>query len=237
MLLNISEANLYGNSLNEPPRCSRVLHCSYQYNFTKTDDNGLNNAICGEEGSPATPGKFDSVIKFSLPVCDDSGHVWQVFEKVLDESKKGVSTTDLKECCASLNNALLANSAQSIYQGTLDKAHKAIEEEFTSMCQLERIEVLIRKAMTEGSGESSTIAEGSDTVHSVKSQFETLVLDEKEREKDRLRTAIQQLDQEVRRNKEALTRLKNQVQNEITAAVEECQKMASAAAQLRSQNI
>lgn len=158
-----------------------------------------------------------------------------MFEKVLDESKKGVTSIELKECCASLNNALLINSAQSIYQGTIDNACRAMEEEFANMCQLERIDVLIRKAMNEGSGEINT--EGTDAVRSVKSQFEALVVDEKEREKERLKAVIQQLDQEVRRNKEALTRLKNQVQNEITAAVEECQKMASAAALLRSQNV
>eukprot|EP00428_Durinskia_dybowskii_P068699 CAMPEP_0170412130 /NCGR_PEP_ID=MMETSP0117_2-20130122/30802_1 /TAXON_ID=400756 /ORGANISM="Durinskia baltica, Strain CSIRO CS-38" /LENGTH=80 /DNA_ID=CAMNT_0010669795 /DNA_START=271 /DNA_END=510 /DNA_ORIENTATION=- len=68
-------------------------------------------------------------------------------------------------------------------------------------------------------------ASGND----VGQEFGEIIHIEKQNEKERLSIAIAQLDHDVKRQRELLSRLKAQVQNEIAAATEECQKMSLAA--------
>ena len=63
------------------------------------------------------------------------------------------------------------------------------------------------------------------------SALNEVIEETKQKEKKQLALAIHQLDEDVKKTKELLSRLKTQVQNEIAAATEECQKMSFAAAQ------
>ncbi len=107
------------------------------------------------------------------------------------------------------------------------KAETKMQESYDSISQLQKLEDIIRNSMNlDSCGDSSL----------VDAPLNELVISEKQKEKERLTAAIQQLDGDVRRTKDSLSRLKAQVQNEIAAATEECQKMSVAAAQIgRSQ--
>jgi len=110
----------------------------------------------------------------------------------------------------------------------MNNAETKMQESYASIAKMQKLEEIIRSSMNlEGDADSSGY--GMDVVEG---QLSTLILNEKQKEKDRLTAAILQLDGEVRRNKDVLSRLKAQVQNEIAAATEECQKMSVAAAQI-----
>lgn len=158
-------------------------------------------------------------------------YLLQVFDKALNESTNSVDSNELNGCCGSVKAQIGISNVQKVYVNMIGKAQLSIEEAFDNICQLQNVEEIIRKSMNAG-GDTESSKELFEQARSVNSQLDILVHEEKEREKERLATAIQQLDLEVKRNREALSRLKSQVQNEIAAATEECQKMAVAAAQI-----
>jgi L-lactate utilization protein LutC len=155
----------------------------------------------------------------------------QVFEKAVQEAQNGMGPGDLGECCGAVKAQLSVSNVHKTYTNVINTAQSKMEEAYEDICRTHKLEEIIRKSMnsSEGAGGSAQL---SNQVQSTEAQFGAMITEEKEREKERLNAAIQQLELEVRRNRETLSRLKSQVQNEIAAATEECQKMAMAAAQL-----
>lgn len=152
----------------------------------------------------------------------------QVYDKALNESINSIGGAELKECCT---DAQIANNIQNVFVNMIYKAEAKMQESYDKISQMQKLEDIIRSSMNLETGDGeSFLANGVDA------PLNELVISEKQREKDRLTAAIQQLDGDVRRTKDSLSRLKAQVQNEIAAATEECQKMSVAAAQIgRSQ--
>eukprot|EP01032_Pedospumella_encystans_P016168 gene16168-18455_t len=143
-----------------------------------------------------------------------------VYDKALNESINSIGGAELRECCT---DAQVANNIQNVFVNMIYKAETKMQESYDSISQLQKLEDIIRNSMNLDTSGDSSLVDGP---------LNELVISEKQKEKERLTAAIQQLDGDVRRTKDSLSRLKAQVQNEIAAATEECQKMSVAAAQI-----
>lgn len=144
------------------------------------------------------------------------------------ESINEMKSSELKECCAEVDEQIGA-SVQKIFVNMITKAEERMQSSYENICQSQKLEEIIRASLA--SSESSATDKnvyGSNA----ESSLNAMVVAEKQKEKERLTTAIQQLDGDVRRTKEMLARLRAQIQNEVAAATEECQKMSIAAAQI-----
>ena len=158
-----------------------------------------------------------------------SSSFFQVFNKALDESINGIGITELEECCTSVKNQLeVSNIQKSFINMMVGNSQVKMEEAYHEICRLHDVEALLRRSMKSGEEVAFKNSESSG----VSNQLDALIVQEKQHEKERLSVAIQQLDSDVRRTKDLLSRLKAQVQNEITAASEECEKMSLAAIQI-----
>ena len=151
-----------------------------------------------------------------------------MFNKALDESINGIGITELDECCTSVKNQLEVSNIQKSFINMIGNSQGKMEEAYHEICRLHDVEALLRRSMKSGEEVAFTNSESSG----VSNQLDALIVQEKQHEKERLSVAIQQLDSDVRRTKDLLSRLKAQVQNEITAASEECEKMSLAAIQI-----
>jgi hypothetical protein len=149
-----------------------------------------------------------------------------VFNKALNESVNGVSPAEIGECCGSVKNQISVGSVQKAYVDMIGESQTKMDEAFNKICELRNVEEVIRKSM--GINSSTDVAD----ISNIEGSFNEIINEEKRREKERLAEAITQLDSDVKRQREVLHRLKAQIQNEIAAATEECQKMAAAAAQI-----
>ena len=157
-----------------------------------------------------------------------SSSFFQVFNKALDESINGIGITELEECCTSVKNQLEVSNIQKSFINMIGNSQGKMEEAYHEICRLHDVEALLRRSMKSGEEVAFKNSESSG----VSNQLDALIVQEKQHEKERLSVAIQQLDSDVRRTKDLLSRLKAQVQNEITAASEECEKMSLAAIQI-----
>ena len=152
----------------------------------------------------------------------------QVYDKALNESINSIGGAELKECCS---DAQIANNIQNVFVNMIYRAETKMQESYDKISQIQKLEDIIRNSMLLEAGSNETAL-----TNGIEVPLNELVISEKQKEKERLTAAIQQLDGDVRRTKDSLSRLKAQVQNEIAAATEECQKMSVAAAQIgRSQ--
>jgi hypothetical protein len=131
-------------------------------------------------------------------------------------------------------DAQLGNNIQTAYVNMITNAEEKMQASFSSISKLQKLEEIIRTSMNVNNetSKNSELEGGSYSISMVEEPLSALVLAEKQNEKERLAAAIQQLDGDVRRTKDVLSRLKAQVQNEIAAVTEECQKMSLAAAQI-----
>lgn len=155
-----------------------------------------------------------------------------MFDKALNESINGIGNAELVECCGSLKGTqLTVSNVQKAYVNMIGKAQRSMEDAFEKVCELQKVEDVIRRSMA-ADGESSSFSVAQAEM--AEKQFNALVAEEKERETERLSAAIQQLDADVKRHRDLLQRLKSQVQNEIAAASKECQKMALAVSHIQS---
>lgn len=146
----------------------------------------------------------------------------------MDESINGIGITELEECCTSVKNQLEVSNIQKSFINMIGNSQGKMEEAYHEICRLHDVEALLRRSMKSGEEVAFKNSESSG----VSNQLDALIVQEKQHEKERLSVAIQQLDSDVRRTKDLLSRLKAQVQNEITAASEECEKMSLAAIQI-----
>jgi hypothetical protein len=149
-----------------------------------------------------------------------------VFNKALNESVNGVSSAEIGECCGGVKNQVTVSSVQKAYANMIGETHTKMDEAFNRICELRNVEEVIRKSMAINNSSNAP------DISNIEGPFNEIINEEKRKEKERLTEAIAQLDNDVKRQRELLHRLKAQIQNEIAAATEECQKMAAAAAQI-----
>lgn len=150
-----------------------------------------------------------------------------MFDRAVNESIKSIGTKELEDSSGGFD-AEPGSDISNAFVNMMNNAETKMQDSYTSIAKMQKLEEIIRSSMNlEGDADSS--AYGMDVVEG---QLSAVILNEKQKEKERLTAAILQLDGEVRRNKDILSRLKAQVQNEIAAATEECQKMSVAAAQI-----
>lgn len=156
-----------------------------------------------------------------------------MFDKALDVSINGIGEQELNECCGGIKGQLGSN-IQRVFINVISQSQRKMDESFKNICELNQLEEVLRNSMNAGNPSVSATPNTEDnySIEGVEGPWNALMLEERQKEKERITIAIQQLDSDVRRTKDLLHKLKSQVQNEIAAATEECQKMSLAAAQI-----
>lgn len=140
----------------------------------------------------------------------------------------GIQESDISACFGDLKSHLAGN-VQKVFVNTISKTEIKMQESFDKLRELYKVEKLLR--VSSGESNHDNIADSS----CVKAPFDEMVSDLKEKEKEQLRDAIQDLSGEVQRSKELLQNLKSLLLLELTAASDELQKMSIAAT--KCQNI
>lgn len=153
--------------------------------------------------------------------------LFQVFDRALNESIKSIGTKELEDSSGGYD-AQPGSDMSNAFVNMMNNAETKMQESYANIAKLQKLEEIIRNSMN-SEGDADNSAYGMDAVEG---QLSAVIVNEKQKEKERLTAAIQQLDGDVRRTRDVLSRLKAQVQNEIAAATEECQKMSVAAAQI-----
>jgi vacuolar-type H+-ATPase subunit H len=169
--------------------------------------------------------RYDKVTHFFGCCFILSKHVfYQVFTKAVNVAINSMDESDINECCNGNMKSQLGSSIQVAYDNMVVRTEEKMRQTYSQICELHNVEEVLRTAMNANT--DSTLS-----VENAESSLNKVVLEARQKEKEQLTAAIQQLDGEVKKSKEMLSRLRAQVQNEIAAATEECQKMSIAAAQ------
>jgi hypothetical protein len=139
----------------------------------------------------------------------------QVFDKVISTSMEATGESDVNDCFSDVS-AQMGGNLQSSYQTMMENTETKMQESYKKICELQGLEELLRTSVAPSDASKASLDE--------------LVSGAKSAEKEALKAAIGLLDGEVRQTKEALNRLKSQIQDQVAMANEECQNMMAAAA-------
>mmetsp|Transcript_22293 Transcript_22293/g.37295 ORF Transcript_22293/g.37295 Transcript_22293/m.37295 type:complete len:175 (-) Transcript_22293:117-641(-) len=156
----------------------------------------------------------------------------KVHSKAISESLNEVDQSQVNECFTNIQSQLGGTSGiRNVFQSIVSKSEERMAENFTKLCELKKIEDCLRHAVN-----PDGVSEMDINMDTVDGPMKEMILSTKTMEKEQLKTAIRQLDGEVKRTKENLNKLKADIQKEIALAGEECQKMSQAAGQFATGN-
>lgn len=152
----------------------------------------------------------------------------QVFNKAVGTAVRDANEIDLSASFGPIKQQL-GGSLQRIYLNSIHNTELEIQKSFKKLSNLYNIHEALQQSSQSKDSDGMPQEVTNNSVDSSERIIDGIVHDVRKKEKEELKNAIQNLNNNIKQTKEHLHRLREQIYNEVATAKEEAQKLSIAA--------